>query len=209
MPENTIITKTFTYKLADAYLHQTGSLNKTGTWTYTGPDKLWIFVNNETNKINSRFHYTERDNGAEVPTDPGMTKVLVDANLDPLLASLLHNEVDYSTLERAYEDLPDGSQYWTPTPIPPDHTYELADIEYDTETGYFKQPYPWKKPHMSWEELKNVRNMMLKTSDTKMRMANDDKKAEWEEYRQKLRDLPAVFEGIDPWKVPFPSEPTE
>lgn len=209
MPENTIITKTFTYKLADAYLHQTSALNKTGTWTYTGPDKLWIFVNKETNKINGRFHYTDRDNGADVPTDPGMIKVLVVANTDPLLASLIHNEVDYSTLDRAYETLPDGSEYWTTNPITPDHTYELEEIEYDSATGYFKQPYPWKKPHITWDELKNVRNMMLKTTDVKIRLASEDKKAEWEDYRQKLRDLPATFAGIDPWKVPFPAEPTE
>lgn len=209
MPENRIISKTFTYKLADAYLHQTGNLNKTGTWTYTGPDKLWIFVNNETNKINSNFNYTERDNGADVPDTPGLTKVLIDTNVDPLLASILWNEVDYSTLERAYETLPDGSEYWTPNPIPPDHTYELQEIEYDPSTGYFKQPYPWKKPHMTWEEMRSARNNMLRISDGKIRTASEEKKPDWEEYRQKLRDLPVIFAGVDPWKVPFPQEPTE
>lgn len=209
MPENNIISKTFTYDLPDAYLHQTNTLGKTGTWTYTGPDKLWIYVNDETNKINSNFHYTERDNGADVPNDPGLTKVLVDANQNPLLASLIYNEVDYSTLDRDYETLPDGTEYWCPNPTPPDHTYELIEIEYDPATGEFKKPYPWKKPHMSWEELKHVRTMLLKTSDGKVRTASPDKVPLWEEYRQKLRDLPVTFAGIDPWKVPFPQEPTE
>jgi hypothetical protein len=207
MPEITRTEKTFTYNIPDEYLHQTNDLGKTATWTYTGPDKMWIFVDNETNKILSRFHYTERDNGAEVPTPEGMTKILVDANEDPLLASLLHNEVDYFSLGRHETTLPDGSVYWHTDPLPPDHAYELIDIEYDTETNKLKKPYPWKKPHITWEELIDVRNNMLRLSDSKYRVASPEELPEWEEYRQKLRDLTTTFNGIDPWMIPFPVEP--
>ena len=92
MPEITRIEKTFTYDIADAYLYTTNNLKKTAEWTYKGPQYLWIFVDNETNKISSRFHYTERDNGADVPTPAGMTKVMIDADKDPILASLIHSE---------------------------------------------------------------------------------------------------------------------
>jgi len=209
MPENTKIEKEFRYNLPDNYLHQTNNEAKTGTWTYKGPDKLWIFVNPDTNKIISRFHYTERDNGADVPTPEGMIKVLVDANENPLIAAIIHNEIDYSSLGRHEVSLPDGSVYWHTSPLPPDHIYELEEIEYDLTTRKFKEPYPWKKSHVTWEELIKSRDNMLHMSDSKIRIASDEQKPAWEEYRQKLRDLPTLFAGIDPWMVPFPTEPAE
>ena len=45
---NKIISQTFTYDLPDDYLLTTNNLKKTGTWTYNGPDKIWVFVNKET-----------------------------------------------------------------------------------------------------------------------------------------------------------------
>jgi len=207
MPEITRIEKTFTYDIADAYLYQTNNLKKTAEWTYTGPQFIWIFVDNSTNKISSRFHYTERDNGHDVPTPEGMTKVMIDADKDPILASLIHSEYTYGDLPHTEEILPEGVTYGHPDPIPPDHTYELIDIEYDPAAGEFKKPYPWKKPHMDWESIIIARDDLLKASDLKYNTANEADKPAWEAYRQKLRDLPTTFEGIDPWKVPFPVEP--
>jgi hypothetical protein len=207
MPENTLIEKTFTYDIADAYLYQTNDLKKTAQWTYTGPRYMWIFVNNETNKISSRFHYTERDNGHDVPTPEGMTKVMVDADKDPCLASLIHNEYTYGELPHTVENLPDGSTYGHPDPIPPDHTYELIEIVYDSASGEFVKPYPWKAPHVTWQDIVDARNDLLLASDSKYNLANEAQKPEWEAYRQTLRDLTDTFAGIDPWKIPFPVEP--
>lgn len=209
MPEITRITKTFTFDLPDDYLYQTNNLKKTGEWTYTGPDKMWIFVDNTTKKIISRFHYTELDNGADVPTPIGQTKVLVDANVNPLLASMIHNEIDYGTLPQLVEELPDGNTYGRPDPQSPDHTYELTDIIYDEETGEFVKPYGWKQPHVTWDELKKWRNQQLALSDAKIRTCRPDDIPAWEEFRQKLRDLPALMGNVDPWKVIFPKAPDE
>ena len=209
MPEIRRIEKTFTYDLPDEYLHQTNTLKKTAEWTYTGPDKLWIFVNKETGKINSRFHYTERDNGADVPTPEEFIKVLVDAEKDPLIASLFHVEVIYGEMEHTVEHLPNDTTYGVPIPVPPDHTYEMTEIEYDADTGKFKKPYPWKKPHITWEQLIEVRDNILKSTDSVYRAASDEMKPKWAEYRQLMRDLPTTFDGVDPWKVTFPAEPKE
>ena len=207
MAEITPIVKTFTYDIADAYLYQTNSLRRTAQWTYKGPRYLWTFVDMSTNKIMSRFHYTERDNGADVPTPPGQLKVMIDAAVHPEIASCIHNEINYRDLPQTTETLPDGSTYGHSNPIPPDHTYELTEIQYNSTTGQFVKPYPWKKPHMTWDMLKATRNAMLQGSDQKIAAATDTEKAEWETYRQKLRDLPRIFAGVDPWKVPFPAEP--
>lgn len=207
MPEITRTEKTFTYDMPDAYLYQTNDLKKTGEWTYRGPDKLWIFIDNNTKKIISRFHYTELDNGADVPTPEGQTKVLVNANEEPLIASLIHNEVDYGTLPQTVEELPDGNTYGHPDPQVPDHTYELSEIQYDVETGKFLKPLPWKQPHVSWDDLRQWRNQQLSISDAKIRTCRPELVSAWEEYRQKLRDLPTLMEGVDPWKVIFPDAP--
>lgn len=209
MPEITRTEKTFTYDLPDAYLYLTNDLKKTGTWTYKGPDKMWIFIDNETKKVISRFHYTELDNGADVPTPVGQTKVLVDANKEPLLASIIHNEYDYSTLPQMTEVLPDGNTYGHPDPQSPDHTYELTEIQYNTETQQFVKPFPWKQPHVSWDDLKRWRNQQLDISDAKIRSCRAELIPAWEEYRQKLRDLPSLMAGVDPWKVIFPTAPDQ
>ena len=208
MPEITRIEKTFTYNIADQYLYQTNTLNRTAEWTYTGPRYMWIFVDAETKKILGRLHYTEADNGHDVPTPEGQIKVMVDADIEPIVASLLHNEYVYGDLPHTVENLPEGTTYGHPDPIPPDHTYELTEIVWNPDTQRFVQPFPWKQPHMDWETLLDVRNNMLNVSDSKLRTApSDEVRAQWEVYRQKLRDLPATFAGVDPWKVQFPEEP--
>jgi hypothetical protein len=210
MPEITRTSKTFTYKLADSYLAQTDSLGKTASWTYTGPRYLWIFADENTKKIIGAFHYTERDNGEEVPTPVGQIKIKVDAEQNPLIASLIHNEVDYGTLPQDEEVLPDGSVYASPNPIPPDHTYEITQITYDTQTGTFNTTGKWKQPHTTWDQLRDARNKNLAGTDIKILHAHTPElKTAWETYRQALRDLPSVFAGVDAWKVPFPQAPDE
>jgi len=210
MPEITRIeNKTFEYDLPDEYLHLTNDLQRKGTWSYSGPRYLWIFADATTKKIISRFHYTERDNGADVPTPAGQIKVLVDAEVNPLISAMIHNEHNYATLPQKVDILPDGSTYSTPDPQAPDHTYELNEIKWNEETAEFEFTYPdcWKKPHTTWDDLIKWRNQLLSTTDTRIQKAMPNKIAMWEEYRQILRDIPAVFAGVDPWKVPFPSDP--
>lgn len=207
MPENTNIEKTFTYNIADQYLYQTNKLKRTAKWTYKGPDKLWIFIDSTTNKIISRFHYTEADNGQDVPTPEGTIKVLVDANEYPDIASLIHNEYNYGELPQYVETLPGGATYGHSDPIPPDHTYELTEIKYNPSTEKFVKPYPWKQPHITMDDIVTVRNSMLSSTDSKMRFASDEDKPLWEAYRQQLRDLTTLYKDVDPWKIPFPPEP--
>lgn len=209
MTENTRTEQTFTYALTDEYLSQTDELKRIGTWTYTGPDKLWIFIDKETKKIKSRFHYTERDNGADTPTPHDSLKIFIDATVNPLIASMIHNEVNYAELPQFEETLPDGSIYAYPDPVAPDHTYELTEIQYDEGTQQFVTPFPWKNPHRNWEDFIQMRNNYLIQSDTKFANAPEKDKAAWLEYRQILRDLPEVMKGIGPWKIRGPIAPDE
>lgn len=198
MPKpNTIIHKTFTYDCPDDYLSQERTLGKTGTWTYDGPDKIWVIVGKEDLQIHS--YKDDEEDGEHYPTPIDSYKVLIDCNEDPLLATLCGADQvrDYSLLDQLEIQNPDGTIYTRPLVPPPDHTYELADIRYNPATGTFNKPYPWKKPHMSWQGVREWRNKWLQVTDDKESDLISDMpeslKAAWAEHRQKLRDLPQVF----------------
>jgi hypothetical protein len=204
------IQKSFTYDVPDDYLSQTRTLNKVGVWTYDGYDTIWVFVDKETNRLTGSFK-TPDENGATYPTPLDQIKVEINCNINPLLPCLVGaDEVrDYNLLDQQEETLPDGSTYMRPLVPPPDHTYEMSEIVYDPIAQTFVTPYPWKKPHITWQQIREWRNGQLNVSDVKV--TNDvpaNLKAQWEEHRQKLRDLPQTYGAvsgstppIDPWKV--------
>lgn len=211
MAENTIIEKSFTYNMPDDYLKETTELNKTGSWIYKGPDKIWVFVVKETLKLTGGF-ITEAEDGEVYPTPLDQLKILVDCNENPLLATLVGaDEVkDYSQLENHKETLLDGSVYIRPLNSPPDHTYEMTEIVYDTDLEDFVTPYPWKKPHVTWDDIRTWRNRLLIAADQKTPSDMPASLvAQWEEYRETLRNLPqahgAEHSGeipiTDPWKI--------
>lgn len=208
--ENNIITKTCTYDMPDDYLYQTNLLGKTGSYEYEGPDKLWIFVSEETGKPLNGQVFTEKDDGDEVPSPPGMVKVFIDATVDTVMASMVWRHKDYSYLPTQTEDLPDGTSYTRPIVQPPDHTFEFMECVYNINSNTWQTPFPWKRPHMDWDALRTARTALLAASDKTVAttLMSDEDRAAYEVYRQKLRDLPDTFAGVDPWKVMFPIEPT-
>ena len=214
----TKISVPFEYKLADDYLAQTGDLDNKGNWTYDGEDKIWVFVDKMTNKLRHTHYLTEAENGADVPEPADMYKVMLDCNENPLLCTLFgaDEHKDYNDLEQLVEELPDGYTYSRPKDPTPDHTYEIMDVTYNSETGKFNEPYPWKKPFMTWEDKRQMRNIKLLVSDDKeLPDMPEALRNAWAEYRQKLRDLPQVhgashggeIPATDPWKVRFPLDP--
>jgi hypothetical protein len=214
--ENKHVDVPFTYDAPDDYLYQTNELGKTGNWVYNGPDKIWVLVNAETNRYAGRF-LTEKEDGEHYPTPIDMVKVFVDCTTNPLLCTLVGaDEIrDYNLLDQVEEELPDGNVYKRPQTPPPDHTYELMDIEYSPSTNSFVTPYPWKKPHSDWEAIRQWRNHALIAIDhIAPADAPEGVKAKWEAYRQALRDLPQTYGAapgetppIDAWKVHMPPAP--
>ena len=47
MPTNTIVTKTFTYKVPNSMYGSSDSDGKTVTASYNGPDRCWVFVDTD------------------------------------------------------------------------------------------------------------------------------------------------------------------
>ena len=194
-----LIEKTFTYDLPDDYLYQTNDLKKTGTWTYKGPDKIWVMISKDDNKFKG-WHLDESNDGETYPTPLDMYKVFIDCEKEPLLATLFGpgHHYDYGSLEHSEEVLPDGTIYSRPETPPPDHTYEVREIVYDPDTNTFVKPYPWKVPHSDWTLIRTWRNDLLQSSD--YRVGDHMPKevaAKWEEWRQTLRDIPQSHGAVN------------
>jgi hypothetical protein len=192
---NNIINVPFIYDAPDDYLSQTNALGKTGNWVYNGPDKIWTFVNKEALIYEGRY-LTEKDDGANVPTPEHQYKVEIDCSTNPLLCTIIGaDEIrDYNLLDQYEETMPDGKVYNRPLTPPPDHTYELQEIIYNPGTGDFNKPYPWKKPHMHWDLMRLWRNNQLAATDHQGAAYDMPAglKAQWDEYRQALRDMPQL-----------------
>jgi hypothetical protein len=217
---NQIIQKTFIYDMPDDYLYQTNNLGKTAEWTYVGPSRLWVFVNKENKLFANRF-LTDRDHGGEVPVPPDHFRTCIECELEPLLCTLIYDPhsvdaVDPAMLEQHIDELPDGTTYQRPANPVPDHTYELFEIQYNESTDSFIKPYPWKQPHTTWDVIREVRNQKLQNTDDKdHEYVPDAVRTQWQEYRQKLRELPQLHGAAtkddtpttDPWKIQFYTAP--
>ena len=197
----TIITKTFTYNLADDYLAQTGDMGKTADWTYIGPDVIYAVIDRDTNIYAGHFYLEEQD-GATVPLAPNEYRVRIDCEANPLLCCLLHAEIekpDYVDLDQHEELLPDGLTYKRPLNPPPDHTHDIRDIVFSETTQQATLPFPWKAPHSTWEQLRRWRNGILDGTDSKegdyVADMPESLRTAWAEFRQKLRDIPQVHGG--------------
>ena len=208
---NNIITKEFTYNVPDDYLAQTNTDANTATWTYEGPDYMYVFANEDTNLVHTSPVYTIADDGDIIPTPVGYYKIEIDTTISNHMptASIAYQNIDWNTLPKSSETLPDGSVYQMLDPLPPHEAYETSSITYDRETNTFT--YPWNQPHSSWDRLVSARNSLLGQSDEWMKDADEytaDQLTELTAYRQSLRNLTTTFSGIDPHKVPFPIVPS-
>ena len=61
----TIVTKQLTYTCPDELYSQSVAAGNTATVTYTGPDRMWVFVDDDTHTI-SLPGYTSMDDGADI-----------------------------------------------------------------------------------------------------------------------------------------------
>jgi len=198
----TIIRKQFNYPKPDEYLGQFDNNQLMGSHVYEGPETMWVFVDNATNKIAPMAHMDEEE-GMEYTPPTGVRKVFVDCNENPIICSLMECDCDDEEHELVSEELPNGVTYLTYKDPPPDHTYEKFDIECNSNNEWVKVPssskggqphYPWKQPHVKWPHLRRHRTSLLGWSDDK---TNPDMPASlqtaWAEYRQALRDMPVSY----------------
>ena len=197
---NTIIEKTFTYDVPDDYLSTDRTLNKTATHTYKGPNKIWVFVDNETNKYVGPW-LTEAEDGADVPTPLHKTKVMVDCETDPIICQIIGADIlhrtPYDDLEQHSETLPDGRVYTRVKDTPPDHTHDHTELTWSPENQGWILP-GFREPHVTWHDLRKWRNASLTATDSTVTDDTPDShRLPWEEFRQQLRDIPQVHGAVN------------
>jgi hypothetical protein len=213
----TQITKAFTFNIADEIFGSTATENRTADASYTGPDRVWVFVDAETGKLSRQYPpLTSIEDGADVPVPFGTHRVEVTAENDiQILAMFKENYVTYADTTKITEALPEGYgsvEYNNKATL--SETYSLDDLVYDIEANTWKD-IPFYDDEITWDQLISSRNTMLAASDGKISPDMPDSvKQPWVTYRQLLRDFPAAYgygtdNQVDAWKVQFPEQPED
>lgn len=206
-----IIRRVFTYTLADDYLAQTADLNKSAQWTYVGPDEFWIFLFKDSGKPRCYNFFTKEMDGDVIPTPEDCIKYYVDANVEPLLATLIgaSEYVDGALLPQYTELLPNGETYSRPLNPMPDHTYDINEMYYDFNLK--KWIFPFKKTWVEWDQLLQVRDFHLNQVTLKLNRVDDFPPsivAKLQAYKTELENLETTWAGVAAYKVWVPVPPT-
>jgi hypothetical protein len=185
------ITKVFQYNLPDDYLSNESTLGLKAEWTYTGPEKIWVFVDYKTNKLLARESYREYNE-----SDPEKQ----------------YEELEEYTGLNSYPVL--VTFYARPDPTVPDHTIEVQDCEYDPKLKKWKKPYPWKIPHITRPEFEFNHKIILEDALAIRERYDEnewteDQREKWDAFIAEMENVPVKFAAwLDrPWMVPFPNDP--
>ncbi len=206
----TRIAKLFTYDLADDYLAQTNDLRKTASWTYSGPDRIWMFLDAETNKPFGTNFYTLEEDGPTIPTPEGCIKLEIDCSSNPLFCTLIgaSDHVDGGSLPQYSENLPNGEVYTRPESPMPDHTYDFNGAEYNPETQTWS--YPWKATWVTWDDIRRVVATQLTEVTLEIAKLTDmptSVRSKLIAYKEELENFETTWAGIDAYKVWLPVHP--
>ena len=112
MPENTIATKTFTYKIPNERYGQDDSDGNTVSMTYEGVDKVYLFVDADGDHKGKRnramTELMEADDGADVPLPEGTVRVEVTLADDPLIMAIVRPAASASIIGMPKPSYNDG-----------------------------------------------------------------------------------------------------
>lgn len=215
----------FTYDMPDKYLYDTNELGLTADFTYVGPAKFWCYVTRDTGYVIPSYDQEAYDGTPEQAErwhqqgGNDAAAILVDARKEPLLGALLWMKVDqadYPQTEFTRTDIDpsDTTVYYSRATIPvPDHTYEVSEIQYDFVAEEWKKPFPWKKPHMTFENLDAAAASLISEATdaiaTYTEQGNTDMVAKMTAFKEDLESIPTKFprDTWDPWMIPFPQDP--
>ena len=210
----TNVTKQLTYKTPNEQWSTNDSQNKTATVTYTGPDKLWAFIDDDTQRISPPV-YTSLHDGDSIPVPPGMTRVMLDANVQDdlkvmamLNGMLVTEPVGYTETAVA---LPDGSTYLDRSPLFVTDIHNIDTVTYNFGTRSWN--FSYRTSPVAWEDIINARNAKLTASDGRISPDMPEAlKTVWTEYRAALRNFPATMgrgtaNEVAAWKCQLPNPP--
>jgi hypothetical protein len=205
-------TVSFTYNIADRLFASTSADGRTGSASYEGPDRVWVFVDETTGKFSQiQPVLTSMEDGADVPVPINHRRVEVVAADDPVIMAIIQEGlVTYDDTSTTVENMPDGSTTEFETVATLGQTYNKDELIHNGTSWVLPA---FKEPPLDWDDVINGRNGALISSDGKISPDMPDSvKQPWIDYRQALRDLPATYgygtaDEIEAWKVNLPTEP--
>lgn len=193
------ITVSFTYKLPDDQYYLTNTLKKTATLEYTGPDKKFLIVDADTNKLTGAAISEEQfETYNEVNTE--FYAIEVDCSTETTVCSMFLQNTTLVGQTIHSEVVPHCVNWVRDNPPDPAHTYSVRDIVVDPISKRIVKPLPWRAPEETWDQLLVLRNLKLAATDRQL--SEDLPPALYTsmiEYRTYLRDVPVLF-GVS-WTV--------
>jgi len=200
------VQKIVTYDIPDEFemLTPTKALGKTSTQSYDGPSTLILWIDKESSDIHETWDkddYTDRP----VPLNIEVKELNADTDENAMKIGILFGGFGERKLyEVAVGPVADDNIVIV-DPSDPRMIFSENDIIDDyTKPLVFRSDYRRRSDDFIREE----RNSKLKQSDS--RIAEDmpvEIKAKWDEYRQKLRDIPADWAAVPNHMVRWPTDP--
>lgn len=203
--------KNFVFVLPDEPYKTTTDLNISVNATYTGPRYVVARVENSSKTVNGVVHGSDKleDINLEQFIEEGHTFFIIDADVNTLEASYLTGQYEHEEIPDPTFDLPNGL---------PSYTYHYSDsqalaqihynfdLKYDATTKTFTKPR-YRTHALTRESVFESCRNNAKTIRESL-AANDytpEDKTALENYAEWLDNLETICEGVDHWKIVFPS----
>ena len=200
------VQRTVTYNMPDEFEQEvpTTALGKTSTQEYNGPETLILWIDKESKDIEQTWDkddYTEQP----VPLNCEVHELHADSDENCIKIGLLFGGFAQRKLYEIQVGPAADKNRVIPDPSDPRCIFSENDIIDD-----YTQPLKFRTDYRRYDDdfIRKERNAKLKESDG--RIADDmpaDLKAEWEAYRQKLRDIPADWSAVPNHLIMFPQAP--
>jgi hypothetical protein len=190
----------------DFLVDHSQSEGKTRTATYHGPDKIYLYIGEDGKENHGPVTAEDLADGRPCPADATLFEV--DCTQYPLICQLrapIIPDLQESRdgIEVPHPDSPviEGyPQFKYQLPIMPDDLYNRWSVRVVDGVPTIHaftaiEKLLDKTEPLTWDDIRKHRDKMLSNSDSQLAIdmpeALQDK---WKEYRQKLRDLPAVMQ---------------
>lgn len=199
----------FTYKVPNGKNNPNLEDFTIESWTYTGPERLWVFVDKTTMVLQPLAYLTIETNGETYNPLPMHLKVEIDAKKEPLLATIVAQILTDDMRQAVVSEkviLPDGNVVYEDSNPPPQDVYRYDGFTYSIATNTWQSKYV--VDNITWDSIKQRRDLLLSQSDARVKFDIPDSiKQPWIDYRQLLRDIPTTWAEYEPWQVRFPETP--
>ena len=182
------------------------SLGKTRKVTYDGPDKLYLYIGEDGFENHGPVTEDDLADGRPCPADAYLYEI--DCTEYPLLCQLRGPVIPHTQEERTGEEVihPQSPyiegypQLKYQLPLIPDDIYnrysvKIVDGNPTLQVWTATQKLIDRDVELTWDDIRNHRDRMLTNSDSQLAEDMPESlKDKWKEYRQRLRDLPAVMQ---------------